>query len=92
MKPRQLELRAFGPFGGTVRVDFDALARRSLFLVHGATGAGKTTLLDAMAFALYGVTSGGDRSAKGPHRRADHWRPSMSSSASTCPQPCFAWR
>jgi exonuclease SbcC len=64
MKPRQLELRAFGPFGGTVRVDFDALAHRSLFLVHGATGAGKTTLLDAMAFALYGVTSGGDRSAK----------------------------
>ncbi len=64
MKPRELELRAFGPFGGKVRVDFDALSRRSLFLVHGATGAGKTTLLDAMAFALYGVTSGGDRSAK----------------------------
>ena len=35
-----------------------------MFLIHGDTGSGKTTILDAMVFALYGDTSGGERRAE----------------------------
>lgn len=58
MRLHQLEVTAFGPFGGTVRVDFDTLGADGLFLLHGQTGAGKTTVLDAVAFALYGRVPG----------------------------------
>lgn len=70
MKPLILTMQAFGPFAGRERVDFTLLGERALFLIHGPTGAGKTTLLDAICFALYGDTSGGEREARA--MRSDH--------------------
>ena len=70
MKPLVLTMQAFGPFAGRERVDFTLLGERALFLIHGPTGAGKTTLLDAICFALYGDTSGGEREARA--MRSDH--------------------
>ncbi|MBA4742861.1 MAG: SMC family ATPase [Azoarcus sp.] len=70
MKPLALTMQAFGPFAARERVDFTRLGDRALFLIHGPTGAGKTTLLDAMCFALYGDTSGGERDARA--MRSDH--------------------
>lgn len=63
MKPIYLKMTAFGPFATSQSVAFDALGENPLFLINGPTGAGKTSLLDAMAFALYGVTTG-DRSGE----------------------------
>ncbi len=62
MRPILLELQAFGPYVEKVRVDFRPLYQEGLFLIAGPTGAGKTTLFDAICFALYGTTSGGERS------------------------------
>lgn len=70
MKPLKLIMRAFGPFAGTQELDFADLGERALFLIHGPTGSGKTTLLDALCFALYGDTSGGERDARA--MRSDH--------------------
>jgi DNA repair protein SbcC/Rad50 len=61
MRLHHLEVSAFGPFTGTVSVDFDQLSEAGLFLLSGATGAGKTSVLDAVCFALYGDVPG-DRS------------------------------
>ncbi|WP_412028728.1 AAA family ATPase [Deinococcus yunweiensis] len=61
MRPRTLQITAFGPYKDTLTLDFDDLGDHGLFLLHGPTGAGKTTLLDAMCFALYGDASGGER-------------------------------
>jgi exonuclease SbcC len=61
----RLEITAFGPFSGTVEVDFDALAGAGLFLIQGRTGAGKTSVLDALCFALYGQVPGARNAAKG---------------------------
>ncbi len=62
MRPLYLELQAFGPYLKKTVVDFDPLYKEGLFLISGPTGAGKTTLFDALCFALYGTTSGGERS------------------------------
>ena len=62
MRLHHLRLRAFGPFAGEQRVDFDPLGVGGLFLLDGPTGAGKTTVLDAITFALYGP---GDRGGDG---------------------------
>lgn len=70
MRPHRLRVTAFGAFGGTVEVSFDALAAAGLFLLHGETGAGKTTLLDAIGFALYGQVPG--ERAKARRLRSDH--------------------
>ncbi|GAB3106890.1 SMC family ATPase [Cupriavidus yeoncheonensis] len=59
-----LTMQAFGPFSGTEAIDFTQLGEQAFFLIHGPTGAGKTTLLDAVCFALYGDTSGGERTAQ----------------------------
>ncbi|HYZ56920.1 MAG TPA: SMC family ATPase, partial [Streptosporangiaceae bacterium] len=70
MRPHMLRVTAFGAFGGTAEVRFDALADSGLFLLHGETGAGKTTLLDAIGFALYGQVPGERRKTK--RLRSDH--------------------
>lgn len=53
----RLELCAYGPFGGTIDLDFEPLNQAGTFLLNGPTGSGKTSLLDAICFALYGETS-----------------------------------
>ena len=63
MKPLKLTIQAFGPFANTEVIDFTQLGEHPLFLINGTTGSGKSTLLDAMAFALYGDTTGKDRAA-----------------------------
>lgn len=52
MRPRRLVLANFGPYRGTVEVDFDRLG--DVFLVCGKTGSGKSSLFDALTYALYG--------------------------------------
>lgn len=64
MRPLRLKLQAFGPFAASEEIDFSQLGDRAFFLIHGPTGAGKTTLLDAICYALYGDTSGGERNAQ----------------------------
>lgn len=70
MKPLRLTMSAFGPYAGEQILDFNDLAGRSFFLIHGPTGSGKTTILDAICFGLYGDTSGALRDGKS--MRSDH--------------------
>ncbi|MBQ7252123.1 MAG: SMC family ATPase, partial [Kiritimatiellae bacterium] len=60
MRLLSLSLAAFGSYAEPTAIDFAALGS-GLHLVRGDTGAGKTTLFDAIAFALYGASSGGKR-------------------------------
>lgn len=60
MKPLKLHFQAFASYAEAADIDFESLD--SLFLIHGETGAGKTAILDAMMYALYGESSGGERS------------------------------
>lgn len=62
MKPISLMLSAFGSYGGSQQEIDLSRASDGLFLISGDTGAGKTTVFDAIVFALYGKTSGGERS------------------------------
>lgn len=64
MRLHRLRATAFGPFAGTIVVDFDALSTAGLFLLSGPTGAGKTSVLDAVCFALYGDVPGDRNAAK----------------------------
>ena len=66
MRPVYLEMNAFGPYAGREVLDFRRLGERTLFLICGPTGAGKTTILDAVTYALYGDTSGDERTG-GPY-------------------------
>ncbi|MGW3293333.1 AAA family ATPase [Streptomyces xiamenensis] len=74
MRLHRLTLTAFGPFGGTQHIDFDALSSGGLFLLHGPTGAGKTAILDGVCFALYGSVPGARQQAPGG-LRSDHAEP-----------------
>lgn len=65
MKPLRLEMTAFGPYAERTVMDFGALGNSRLFLICGPTGSGKSTILDAMCYALYGETSGDERSGEG---------------------------
>ncbi|MFF9012130.1 AAA family ATPase [Streptomyces sp. NPDC014870] len=71
MRLHRLSVTAFGPFGATQEVDFDALSDAGLFLLHGPTGAGKTSVLDAVCYALYGAVPGA-RQSPGTSLRSDH--------------------
>ncbi|MFF4213482.1 AAA family ATPase [Streptomyces sp. NPDC001796] len=75
MRLHRLDITAFGPFGGTQKVDFDALSAAGLFLLHGPTGAGKTSVLDAVCYALYGAVPGARQSGQGMTLRSDHAQP-----------------
>ncbi|WP_369269681.1 AAA family ATPase [Streptomyces sp. R11] len=72
MRLHRLDVTAFGPFGGSQTVDFDALSLAGLFLLHGPTGAGKTSVLDAVCYALYGTVPGARQSGQGMALRSDH--------------------
>lgn len=61
MRLERLRLQAFGPYVEEQQIDFQALAQKHLFLIRGETGAGKTAILDAITYALYGKSSGGER-------------------------------
>lgn len=61
MKPKKLIMSAFGSYAGTTEIDFEGV-KRGLFLIGGDTGAGKTTIFDAITYALFNQTSGGERS------------------------------
>ncbi len=77
MKLHRLSLQAFGPFADphpTV-VNFDELGKVGIFSISGATGSGKSTLLDAICFALYGQTTGGERSPE--DMRSQHAPPTL---------------
>lgn len=78
MRPLRLVLESFGPYAARQSLDFAELRGADFFLIHGPTGSGKTTLLDAIAFALYGETSGAGRS--GAQMRSQQADPS----AETC--------
>ena len=74
MRLHHLSVTAFGPFAGTVEVDFDAVGLAGLFLIQGPTGAGKTSLLDAICFGLYAGVPGarqGGRSLRSDHAERD---------------------
>ncbi|MBR0567674.1 SMC family ATPase [Azoarcus sp. L1K30] len=75
MKPLKLVLQAFGPFAGREEIDFTLLPAGALFLISGPTGAGKTSILDGITCALYGDTSGGERSAR--EMRSHHADPAV---------------
>jgi exonuclease SbcC len=75
MRLHHLQMTAFGPFAGTVEVDFDELSAGGVFLLTGATGAGKTSVLDAVCFALYGQVPGDRGGAR--HLRSDHASPGV---------------
>ena len=75
MRPLTLAMTAFGPFAGTETIDFRRLGENPLFLINGPTGAGKTSILDAICFALYGETTGGER--QGAEMRSHHAAPEL---------------
>ena len=75
MRLHRLDIRAFGPFGDTQSIDFDALSAAGLFLLHGPTGAGKTSVLDAVCYALYGAVPGARQSGQGLTLRSHHAPP-----------------
>ncbi|MEU6551781.1 SMC family ATPase [Streptomyces sp. NPDC046915] len=72
MRLHGIDITAFGPFGGSQTVDFDALSAAGLFLLHGPTGAGKTSVLDAVCYALYGAVPGARQGHQGMNLRSDH--------------------
>ena len=61
MRPKYLEMSAWGPYKDVVSVDFEAFDKGALFLISGPTGSGKTTIFDGICFAIYGNTSGRER-------------------------------
>ena len=63
MRPLRLSMTAFGPFPGRVELDFQRVTDHPIFGIYGPTGSGKTTVLDALAFALFGESSGAERQA-----------------------------
>lgn len=61
MKPILIKFAAFGPYLEEQTIDFTSLNDAGLFLISGETGSGKTVILDAITYALYGKSSGGNR-------------------------------
>ncbi len=61
MLPLKLSFGGFESYRSPQTIDFTAFGRNGIFLICGETGAGKTAILDAMTYAVYGETSGGER-------------------------------
>ena len=61
MIPIKLTFQAFGPYVEKQEIEFNKFANAGVFLIHGDTGSGKTAILDAISYALYGKSSGGQR-------------------------------
>ena len=72
MKPLKLTMSAFGSYAGKNVIDFTR-QQQGIFLITGDTGAGKTTIFDAITYALYNQTSGGERN--GNMMRSQYARP-----------------
>lgn len=64
MRPLRLTMTAFGPYAGTEVVDFTDALDAGIFGIYGETGAGKTTIFDGISFALFGQSSGAERTAE----------------------------
>ena len=62
MKPLYLKMTAFGSYQ-EAEIDFTRVDH-GLFLIAGDTGSGKTTIFDAITFALFDETSGGQRNGE----------------------------
>ncbi len=74
MRPLELTISAFGSYAEGTTIDFSG-EKQGIFLITGDTGAGKTTIFDAITYALYGQTSGGERS--GNMMRSQYAKPAM---------------
>lgn len=61
MIPIKLTFQAFGPYVDKQEIQFNNFSNAGVFLIHGNTGSGKTAILDAISYALYGKSSGGQR-------------------------------
>lgn len=72
MKTLKLTMSAFGSYAGKNVIDFTG-QQQGIFLITGDTGAGKTTIFDAITYALYNQTSGGERN--GNMMRSQYARP-----------------
>ena len=68
----KLTMSAFGSYAGKNVIDFTG-QQQGIFLITGDTGAGKTTIFDAITYALYNQTSGGERN--GNMMRSQYARP-----------------
>lgn len=65
-------MQAFGPYANQASVDFSRFEGDGLFLITGDTGAGKTTIFDAICYALYDRTSGGEEGTKSQKLRSKY--------------------
>lgn len=74
MRPEKLVLSAFGSYADRTEIDF-TVQKSGLFLISGDTGSGKTTIFDAITYALYNKTSGGERS--GAMMRSQYAKPTQ---------------
>jgi exonuclease SbcC len=74
MRLHRLTFEAIGPYQGVVDIDFAALNDAGRFLLEGPTGAGKSTIIDAIVYALYGGTSGGQTRGAGLDRLDSDYR------------------
>ncbi len=61
MKLISLKFKAFAAYLEEQVIDFSSFSDSGIFLISGKTGAGKTAILDAITYALYGKSSGGNR-------------------------------
>lgn len=55
-------MSAFGPYAQKTIIDFDKFGTDGIYLISGDTGSGKSFIFDAIAYALFGDTTGDTRS------------------------------